>query len=65
MDRAVPGDTRPLAVLLPQLTTHGVRAVSATGVLGDPTTATAADGAALLDDLAGQLLHHMLAWRRP
>jgi mycofactocin precursor peptide peptidase len=63
MDRAVPGDTRPLAELMPLLSTHGVRAVSASGVLGDPTAATAGDGAALLDELATQLIRHMAAWR--
>jgi creatinine amidohydrolase len=63
MDRAVPGDTRPLDVLMPRLTAHGVRAVSDTGVLGDPTTATAAGGIALLDHLAAQLIGHVTAWR--
>lgn len=63
MDRAVPGDPRPLAALLPELAAHGVRAVSRTGVLGDPTGATAAQGAALLDDLAGQLIGHVTRWR--
>jgi mycofactocin system creatininase family protein len=62
MDRAVTGDTRPLAVLMPELTAYGVRAVSATGVLGDPTGATAARGIALLDDLAAQLIGHVTAW---
>jgi mycofactocin system creatininase family protein len=63
MDRAVRGETRPLSTLLPQLTAHGVRAVSRTGVLGDPTAATAAQGDALLDDLAGQLIAHVAKWR--
>jgi creatinine amidohydrolase len=63
MDRAVAGDTRPLTVLLPSLVEHGVRAVSPTGVLGDPTAATAATGAALLDVLAAQLVRHVATWR--
>ncbi|HEX5997129.1 MAG TPA: mycofactocin biosynthesis peptidyl-dipeptidase MftE, partial [Jiangellales bacterium] len=63
MDRAVAGNTRPLAALLPQLRAQGVRAVSVTGVLGDPTAATAIDGAALLDDLTAQLVRHVEAWR--
>jgi creatinine amidohydrolase len=62
MDRAVCGNTRPLAALLPQLRAQGVRAVSETGVLGDPTTATAAQGAELLDALAGQLARHVRDW---
>jgi mycofactocin precursor peptide peptidase len=63
MDRAVPGDPRPLAALMPQLAAYGVRAVSETGVLGDPTTATVPQGIALLDDLAAQLISHVTAWR--
>jgi mycofactocin system creatininase family protein len=57
IDRVAPGDPRPLGVLLPGLRRTGVRAESATGVLGDPTGATAALGRELLDaltvDLAG------------
>lgn len=63
MDRAVAGNTRPLVTLMPQLSVNGVRAVSASGVLGDPTTATAADGAALLDDLASELIRYVATWR--
>jgi mycofactocin precursor peptide peptidase len=63
MERADAGDTRPLAELLPSLVAQGVRAVSATGVLGDPTAATAAAGAALLDVLAAQLIRHVVTWR--
>ena len=39
-----PGNTETLAELMPALRGGGVVAVSASGVLGDPTTATAADG---------------------
>ncbi len=63
MDRAVVGNTRPLVTLMSQLSVNGVRAVSASGILGDPTTATAADGAALLDDLAAELIEYVAAWR--
>jgi creatinine amidohydrolase len=62
MDRAAAGDTRPLATLMPQLRANGVKAVSASGVLGDPTTATAAAGAALLDELAADLIRHVATW---
>ncbi|MFF0081865.1 mycofactocin biosynthesis peptidyl-dipeptidase MftE [Streptomyces canus] len=44
---AVPGDTRPLTTLLPDLRALGVRAVSPSGVLGDPGGATASEGRAL------------------
>lgn len=49
------GVTEPLAALAGRLRRHGVRAVSPTGVLGDPAGATAAAGRALLDALAGDL----------
>jgi mycofactocin system creatininase family protein len=44
MAAAVAGDTRPLRTLMPTLVNHGVRAVSPSGVLGDPTGATAEEG---------------------
>ena len=46
---AAPGDTRPLAQLMPDLAARGVRAVSANGILGDPAGASAAEGEQLLD----------------
>jgi len=49
--RAQPGNTRPIAELLPELVTSGVRRVSPNGVLGDPTGATAAEGAALFEQM--------------
>jgi mycofactocin precursor peptide peptidase len=65
MGDAVPGDVRPLAELWGALRTGGVRAVSPSGVLGDPTGATAAEGAALLDRLAGDLVRAVDAWAAP
>lgn len=62
LDRAAPGNSRPLAELLPALRASGVRAVSANGVLGDPDGASAAEGAALLDALAADLLASVTAW---
>ncbi|MFI2230633.1 mycofactocin biosynthesis peptidyl-dipeptidase MftE [Nocardia testacea] len=61
-DRAEPGDTRPLTEILPQLRAGGVAAVSANGVLGDPTGATAAEGARLLDLLVSQLYDQIRQW---
>lgn len=56
---AVAGDRRPLAEILPAMTSGGVSAVSANGVLGDPAGATAAEGAAVLasmvNDAVGRL----------
>jgi mycofactocin system creatininase family protein len=63
MDQAVAGDRRPLAEVLPLLREGGVRAVSRTGVLGDPTAATASEGNALLDELTAQLVSHVDGWR--
>ena len=60
-ERAVAGDTRPLAEILPAMIAGGVAAVSENGVLGDPTGASAAEGAALLaamiDELAIAVLY--------
>lgn len=63
MEHAVAGDQRPLAELMPVLRTGGVRAVTGTGVLGDPTGATADAGAALLAALAADLLREVDRWR--
>jgi len=49
--RAVVGNTAPLADLMPAMVASGVAAVSPSGVLGDPTEATADDGARLLRDM--------------
>ena len=62
MDRAVPGDTRPLGQTWPLLRSAGVRAVSESGILGDPTGATAQAGRVLLDTLAGDLIREVGAW---
>jgi mycofactocin precursor peptide peptidase len=62
LDRALPGDPRPLAQLMPTLRDGGLRAVTATGVLGDPTTASAAAGSELLDRLTAELHRHVTAW---
>jgi creatinine amidohydrolase len=61
-ERAAPGDTRSLAEVAETLRTRGVAAVSANGVLGDPTGASRAEGAALLDALAADLVAAVAAW---
>jgi mycofactocin system creatininase family protein len=45
------GNTQPLKELMPALTTRGVMGVSSNGVLGDPTGASAAAGAALFQEM--------------
>jgi mycofactocin system creatininase family protein len=61
--RAVAGETVPIAELLPRLRAEGVRAVSPTGVLGDPSGATAQEGAELLNALVGRLVAAASGWR--
>ena len=62
LTRAEAGDTRPLAAIVSALRAGGVRAVSANGVLGDPTGATAAEGEALLETLTADLVRHFDEW---
>jgi creatinine amidohydrolase len=62
LSEAVVGDTRPLPELLPLLRAGGVRAVSSSGVLGDPTGATAAEGEILLTRLADALTEVVATW---
>jgi creatinine amidohydrolase len=62
VERAVAGETAPVAQLLPRLRAEGVRAVSPTGVLGDPAGATAEEGAHLLEGMAGRLAGAVLRW---
>jgi len=49
---ARPGELRPWSELARRLRAQGVRAVSPNGVLGDPREASAAEGRALLEELA-------------
>jgi creatinine amidohydrolase len=65
MDRAVPGVTTQLAQLLPALRDRGVRAVSPSGVLGDPRLADAAHGAAVLAGLTAELVDGVARWLEP
>jgi mycofactocin system creatininase family protein len=51
MTVAAAGNVAPVAELLPTMMAGGTRAVSPNGVLGDPTGATAAHGARLLDEM--------------
>jgi creatinine amidohydrolase len=62
LDRAAPGDTRPLAEVMPELRSGGVAAVSPNGVLGDPRGASAAEGERLLAELAADLVRAVAAW---
>jgi creatinine amidohydrolase len=57
-DRAVVGPAPTIA----ELVRSGVRPVSPSGVLGDPTAASAEDGRRLFAQLAGQLVSAVAAW---
>ena len=61
VERAIPGDARPISDLMPLLRHGGVKAVSPSGVLGDPSGATAEEGRLLLDELVGQLVAAVVA----
>ena len=57
------GNTAPLRDLMPVLTSGGVKAASANGVLGDPRGATAAEGEALLATLVENLRDELGRWK--
>ena len=57
------GNTAPLQDLMPVLTSGGVKAASANGVLGDPRGATAAEGEVLLATLVENLRDRLDRWK--
>lgn len=57
-----PGNSAPLAELMPQLRAGGMAAVSEVGVLGDPTTASAADGAGIFADMVQGCVDRITRW---
>ncbi len=57
------GNTEPLASLIQRLRDEGVAGVSATGILGDPTGASAAEGRQIFDSLLTDLIDRVDAWR--
>jgi mycofactocin system creatininase family protein len=60
--RVRPGNSAPLAQLLPAMRQGGVAAVSAVGVLGDPTTATAEEGRRLLAGMVDSSVAAIQSW---
>ena len=60
--QAVPGNGAPLAELLPAMRAGGVAAVSAVGVLGDPTTASSTDGRRLFAEMSDAAVLALDAW---
>jgi mycofactocin system creatininase family protein len=62
VDERLPGNSAPLAQLMPQMRQGGVAAVSELGVLGDPTTATAEDGKRILAEMVDACLRRIARW---
>ncbi|BBZ45825.1 putative mycofactocin system creatinine amidohydrolase family protein MftE [Mycobacterium parmense] len=61
-DRWLVGNRVPVAELLPSMRRGGVAAVSPVGVLGDPTTATAAEGRRILGEMVDGCVRRVARW---
>lgn len=61
-DRWVTGNREPLSSLMPSLLRDGIGAVSSSGVLGDPTTATAAAGQQIFADMVDDCVRRVQRW---
>lgn len=61
-DDWVPGNTAPLSELMPALRRGGVAAVSASGILGDPTTGSAEAGSRIFADMLADCLRRIRRW---
>lgn len=61
-DRWLAGNRAPLPELLPSMRRGGVAAVSPVGVLGDPTTATAAEGKRILAEMVDGCVRRVARW---
>jgi len=61
-DRWCAGNGAPLADLLPSMRRGGVAAVSEVGVLGDPTTATTAEGERIFTEMVESCVRRVAHW---
>ena len=61
-DLAAPGNTAPLRELMPAIGAGSVRDVSPSGVLGDPTGATAGEGAETVSVIVAALVTAVERW---
>jgi mycofactocin precursor peptide peptidase len=61
-DRWRVGNDAPLSDLMPSMRLGGVAAVSEVGVLGDPTTANAADGERMFADMVEDCVRRIGRW---
>ena len=62
IDERLPGNSAPLADLMPQMRRGGLAAVSELGVLGNPTTATAEEGRRILAEMVDGCLQRITRW---
>ncbi|GAB5898337.1 mycofactocin biosynthesis peptidyl-dipeptidase MftE [Mycolicibacterium mageritense] len=62
-DELAPGNTAPLAELMPRMRSGGVAAVSERGVLGDPTTATAVEGERIFAEMVEGCVGRIGRWQ--
>lgn len=62
IDERVPGNGAPLGQLMPALRQGGIAAVSEVGILGDPTTATAEEGARIFAEMVDGCLRRVARW---
>ena len=61
-ERWLTGNRAPLPDLLPSMRRGGVAAVSRVGVLGDPTTATAAEGKRIFAEMVDDCVRRVARW---
>ena len=60
MSEALPGNIQPLGEILPLLKKKGLRPVTESGVLGDPSLANSEVGERLLEELVTSVLNKVL-----
>lgn len=63
MERVEPGATARWREIGDRVLAEGLAAVTSNGILGDPTSATAEEGAAVFDALVDELCATVTAWR--
>jgi mycofactocin precursor peptide peptidase len=61
-EECAPGNAAPLAELIGAMRRGGIAAVSPVGVLGDPTTASATDGARLFAEMVDEGVRRIESW---
>lgn len=62
VNERVPGNRAPLGQLMPALRRGGIAAVSEVGILGDPTTATASEGARIFTEMVEGCSRRVTQW---